>query len=75
MKQKLPLVKLPRDCPETAQRTYDTVVQNPKATIAELHNQLGIAERTVKNHLALLKKEGFIKRSGSDASGYWEILQ
>ena len=34
MKQKLPLVKLPRDCPETAQRTYDTVVQNPKATIA-----------------------------------------
>ena len=34
MKQKLPLVKLPRDCPETAQRTYDTVVQNPKAMIA-----------------------------------------
>jgi ATP-dependent DNA helicase RecG len=67
--------RLPRDCPEIAQKTYTAIVQNPKATIAELHNQLGIAERTVKNHLALLKKEGFIKRSGSDTNGYWEILQ
>ena len=65
--------RLPRNCPEIAQRTYLYIAENPNATIKEIHAALGISERTVKNHLALLKDK-FIKRIGSDTKGHWEIL-
>ncbi|MCR4800689.1 MAG: hypothetical protein K5860_09295 [Bacteroidales bacterium] len=34
---------------------------------------LGISQRTVKNHIALLRDK-FIKRVGSDTKGHWEII-
>lgn len=65
--------ELPRDCPEIAQRTYLYIRDNPYATINQIHNALNISERTVKNHIALLRDK-FIKRIGSDTKGHWEIL-
>ena len=32
------------------------------------------SEKTIKNRLALLKKDGFIVRVGSKTSGYWEVI-
>ncbi len=65
--------RLPRDCPEIAQRTLLYIMENNSATIKEIHEELGISERTVKNHIALLR-DRFIKRIGSDTKGYWEII-
>ncbi len=67
------LLQLPRDCPEVAQKTYLAISSNPFATIDELSKMLGISQRTVKNHIALLRDK-FIKRVGSDTKGHWEII-
>lgn len=76
------------DCPENAEiaqkiaqkitqknvrRTFLAIIEHPNATIAELSETLGIAERTVKNHIAALRGN-FIKRVGSDKKGYWAII-
>jgi ATP-dependent DNA helicase RecG len=68
-------LEVPNNCPITARKTYMAVAQNPQATIEELHTVLGIAERTVKTHIAVLKKEGLIRRAGSKKKGYWEIIK
>ena len=48
-------------------------MQNPSITIKQLSEDLALSEKTIKNRLALLKKEGFIVRVGSKTSGYWEV--
>jgi len=61
--------------PEIALKTYSALKENPRATSAELAEILGIALRTVKNHISILKKCGSIERVGSDKSGYWKITE
>ena len=39
-----------------------------------MSRELGISERSIKNHIAVLKKEGFIERVGGKTYGYWKIL-
>lgn len=60
---------------EIALKTYSALKENPRATSAELAEILGIALRTVKNHISILKKCGSIERVGSDKSGYWKITE
>ena len=67
--------RLPKDCPKTAQRTYEAICRNPNATLAELSAELGISERTIKSHFALLKKARLIERVGGKTYGHWELLQ
>ena len=66
--------KMTENCPEIAQRTFEFIKKNPYATINDIHNALNISERTVKNHIALLRDK-FIKRVGSDTKGHWEIIE
>ena len=55
--------ELPCKCtvnvPEIALKTYSALKENPRATSAELAEILGIALRTVKNHISILKKMRF----------------
>ena len=67
--------RLPKDCPEVAQSTLELIMQNPSITIKQLSEDLALSEKTIKNRLALLKKEGFIVRVGSKTSGYWEVMK
>ena len=71
--------ELPCKCtvnvPEIALKTYSALKENPRATSAELAEILGIALRTVKNHISILKKCDSIERVGSDKSGYWKITE
>ncbi len=66
--------KLPSNCPKVARKTLETIIQMPDATSRELSEQLGLSERTVRNHLSSLKKVGLIIRIGSDKAGYWQVL-
>jgi len=61
--------------PEIAHKIYSALKENPHATAVELAESLGIALRTVKNHIAILKQGGFIERVGSDKVGYWKIAE
>lgn len=66
--------KLPRNCPEIAQKTFEAIKINPKATIQQLSVFTGVSERTIKSHQSLLKEAGLIRRVGSDRAGHWEII-
>ncbi len=45
---------------------------NGKRNYAEFAKVLNISETTVKRRLNDLKKDGFIRRIGSNKTGYWE---
>ena len=66
--------RLPKEVPQVAQRTFDFIKFQPKSTLAEMSRELGISERSIKNHIAVLKKDGFIERVGGKTYGYWKIL-
>ena len=66
--------RLPKDCPKIAQSTLEAIIQDPYITIGQLSEVLKLSERTIKNRIALLKREGLITRIGSRTSGYWEVV-
>lgn len=46
---------------------------NPNTTMKELSKLLGISEIAVNNNISFLKKNGFLKRVGSNKSGFWQV--
>ena len=46
---------------------------NPNITTAQLMMLLGCAETTVENHIAYLRKNGYIERIGSRKAGWWKV--
>lgn len=58
---------------EEAEKTFKAIKENPQGTIKVLALNLGVSEKTVKNHIAKLKKAGLITRAGSDTKGHWII--
>ena len=66
--------RLPKEVPVVAQRTFEAISFNPKATVAELSIETGMAERSIKSHIALLRQAGLIERVGGKTHGYWKIL-
>ena len=41
----------------------------------QLANILCISETAVENNLKYLKDNGYIKRNGSNKTGYWEVIR
>lgn len=58
----------------TTQKILEILSQNPKVTRAELARQVGLTPDGVKWNLDKLKKEGKLRRVGSDKGGHWEVL-
>jgi len=48
---------------------------NPNVTTVQLASILCISETAVDNNLKYLKNNGYIKRNGSNKTGYWEVLK
>ena len=46
---------------------------NPNITTAQLMMLLGCVETTVENHIAYLRKNGYIERIGSRKAGWWKV--
>ncbi len=74
------------DCTKTAQRlhkglhdaairTFDCIKDNPKDTVEQLAEKLSISKRSVLAHIALLKQNGLIRRSGGKTFGHWIITE
>lgn len=55
-------------------RVVELIKANPKISIDELANKIGVSPRTIKNVTATLVKNNKIKRSNGKRFGYWEIL-
>jgi predicted HTH transcriptional regulator len=65
----------PEIFPETARKTFEYIKDHPESTNKEIGKALEITERSVRNHCAILKDTGYIRRNGSDKTGFWEILK
>lgn len=48
---------------------------NNKITTSELADTLKISEGYVEKIIRKLKNEGYIRREGSNKTGYWKILK
>lgn len=48
---------------------------NPNVTTVQRANILCISETAVENNLTYLKDNGYIKRNGSNKTGYWEVIK
>ena len=60
---------LPRDL-----RVVELIKANPKISIDELANKIGVSPRTIKNITAVLVKNNKIKRINGKRYGYWKVI-
>ena len=51
----------------------EIIDKNPKTTVSELSEMLGVSVSTTERELSRLKNEGLIKREGSRKTGEWKI--
>ena len=49
------------------------IAENPKVTLTELSELLGLHRASIAENTSKLQKIGVLKRVGSDKNGYWEI--
>ena len=61
--------------PSNLEITYKAICEDNHASNKELADKTNQSERTIRNHAAKLKALNYIKRVGSDKTGYWEILK
>ena len=55
-------------------RVLELIKGNPKISIDELANRIGVSPRTIDSVIAVLIKENKIKRMNGKRYGYWEII-
>ena len=65
--------RLPIEIPEFAQKTFKLISANPKATLKELSEKVGVSDRSIKNHINILKELRIIERIGGKTHGYWKV--
>jgi ATP-dependent DNA helicase RecG len=54
-------------------KIIEQVNANPKVTIPELAENIGISPKAIEKQISNLKKEGIIERIGSDKGGEWRV--
>ena len=65
---------LHHSCTNVDKNILELILQNPNITVKQLSEALGVSERSVKNRMTLLKKEGIIVRVGNNRTGYWKVV-
>ena len=55
-------------------RIVELIKANPKISIDELANRIGVSPRTIKNITAVLVKNNKIKRINGKRYGYWKVI-
>ncbi len=61
--------------PSNLELTFRVICEDSHASNQELAARTNQSERTIRNHTAKLKELNYIKRVGSDKTGYWEIVK
>lgn len=59
---------------KTQKKLLELIRDNPSITRPHLMVELRMGETAVQNNIAYLKKNGYIRRVGSNKNGYWEVL-
>ena len=56
-----------------ANKILELVVDNPKITMAEMAERLGVTKRTIEREIKQLRETGNLKRIGGKRFGHWKI--
>ncbi len=56
-----------------AYKILELVVANPKITMVEMAERLGVTKRTIEHEVKLLRETGSIERIGNKRFGHWKI--
>lgn len=51
------------------------IAESPNVTVREMADALGLSLRQCERLIAEMKRKNLIKRTGSNKSGVWEIVQ
>ncbi len=60
---------------KATQQVLDCLKRKSDITIDAMVEEIGVARETVKRALKILREKGFIRRIGSDKTGYYEVLK
>lgn len=60
---------------ETQIKIISLITENSEITQKELIEKLNVSRTTVTDNLKILKGNGYIKRVGSNKTGYWKIIK
>jgi Fic family protein len=67
-------INVPKNDPiKRVDKIIEIIRENKDITIAELANQLDVADKTIKRDITKLKEQNRLTRVGSLKSGYWEV--
>lgn len=77
IKQAIDDVKTPK---ETSKKTPKEIIlslieSNPKVTVQEMAETMGMNKRNAQKHVNTLVEEGLVQRIGAARGGHWEIIK
>ncbi|MGI6680394.1 MAG: ATP-binding protein [Bdellovibrionota bacterium] len=58
---------------KTRNRILEEMKKNPQITRKELGESLDLKKTAIQNNISYLRNNGYIKRVGSNRTGYWEV--
>ena len=66
--------RLEKSGKKTVDVLWELLKDNPRFTLADMVEVLGITRSTVQKHIANLKAAGRLRRVGPDKGGHWEVV-
>ncbi len=67
--------KLGEKLTNNRQAIIESMRNTPLITIAQLSSSIGISTTAIENNLNYLKNNNYIKRTGGDKGGHWEVIE
>ena len=59
---------------EGAWNVYAVLLKDNTSSAEEIGKEIGMSDRMVRKHLAMLKESGLIVREGSNKTGWWQLI-
>jgi len=69
------ILKLYSNYPVTILKILGAIGKNPHIRIKQIAKEAGLSEIGAKYNIRKLKKDGILRRVGSDKNGYWEVIK
>ena len=66
--------KVTKKVTDREQEILHLLLENPKHTMPELAERLGVSRKTIATYIRNLKERGVLKRVGAVRNGYWKVV-
>lgn len=60
---------------EIREETLTLITENPRITVSELADKIGVSEGIINYTIVKLEKAGYLIQVGSDKDSYWKVLK